>query len=353
MANYTFDTTAEGWTTTDFAWNGANGNPNLGCLFADGSVTPFDYVLSDKTGVSISVGEGDNISFRVRLTGGLDFSMSVALVAFGGETQSAFMTIAPEDFIDGDTGWLFVSNTFSSADTITSLSIRVGNPDLADTLTGAYVDSFYIGEVEGVAELRLLGLTSDNSSLYVTAIEDDTLKCFTYSLSAFGLLSTDTFGTAAYTDPDTFTRGLFPVIKPATDGILYLYGRDGNDKQVWYKEFGGSIGWQDIGPGTATWGTAKYCVALMQFPLRWDVIAAFSDNDIYQTVTGTAAWVKLADAPTNLQAASRHPTSIQESLLAGTAAGTLHYTHNLAQSFDVAGGTIIAGTINHIEMSRY
>lgn len=354
MTHWNFSSGAETWGTAGtMAWTGAAGSPSLGCMWRDGGTAPFDYCESIITGISIPVIVGDLLSFRFRLKGtSAEGASGVALS--GGAGRIASIAAGDIVFTGGDTGWVYVEGTVTTGGTITTLTMRMGDPSFDSNFTAAYFDSVFAAEIAAEPELRTLKMDADNSSLYLTAIEDNTLTLFTIPLSSLVASGTATFGTAAYTDPDTFTRGLFPVIKPGVDGILYLYGRDGNNKQVWYRDHnGGTLGWQDIGPGTATWGTAKYCVALSPFPLRWDVIAAFDDNDIYRTITGTANWVKAADAPTNLRAASRHPTSLQESLLAGTAAGTLHYTHNVGQSFDVAGGTVIAGTINHIEMSRY
>jgi hypothetical protein len=353
MTHYNFDSGVEGWAGTGFAWTGADGSPTAGCLNRAGS---FGTALVSIGGLSIDVSAGFHMEYWVKYAGVLNpiGGGAVYLRAYdsGG---TALATVSLASFAEG----VWTQGLFDFGVTTTPIAtLEMAAVGSANTLTSLSFDSVYVAEFPpphlAFSQVRFLGIDTDNENLYWTSVGNGTLLYHSAALTAPATITDQAaFGTAAYADPDTFVRGLFPAIRPATDGIVYLRGRDGNSKQVWYKDYGGTLGWQDIGPGTATWGTAKYCVGLMQFPLKWDVIAAFSDNDVYRTITGTANWVKAGDAPTNLQAATRHPTSLQESLLAGTAAGTLHYTHNLAQSFDVAGGTIVAGTINHIVMSRY
>lgn len=352
MTSWLFASDNESWGTADFSWTGAAGSPALGCMFANGAVTPFDYVTSARTGLSIAVAEADPLSFRCRFTKSGEIGSFTASLVTG--LGTCFADFDETSFSSDDTGWVVVEGAITSAGTVEAAEIRLGNVDISDVLTGAYFDSVYIAEAPANPQLRILGLAADTTNLYVTTIENSLLTFETRTLASGGITDTDTFGSAAYTDPDSFTKGIYPVVKPNNDKVVYVRGRDASSKQVYYNDLNGTLGWVDVGPGTATWGTAKFAVALMPAPLRplsiSDVVVAFSDNDIYQTLVGTASWTKLADAPVNLRTAARHPTSDSEMLLAGTAAGTLYYTHNLADSFDAAGGTAM-GTINHIEFT--
>jgi hypothetical protein len=136
------------------------------------------------------------------------------------------------------------------------------------------------------------------------------------------------------------------------DQVLYLRGRDGNNVQVQYNDQNGTLGWIDVGPGTATWGTAKYAAALLTAPTYTDdVIAVFSDDDIYRTRFGTETWVKMGDAGTNLRAAARHiGNRFNEILVGGIAAGTAEWSNNFGASFGDVSGTAL-GTINAFEVS--
>lgn len=265
--------------------------------------------------------------------------------------SAAIINQAIQSVASADTGWLTFSVSMPALNVGETIELIQLIQDI--TLIEGAGDLFYADTVVlGISQKRMLGMTSDFTSLYVTSIEGGLITLITHSLTSLLPTGTATFGAAAYTDPDTLTRGLWPVRKPGADQVLYLRGRDGADKHVQYNNLNGTLGWENVG-ATAVWGTAKFCVALM--PSLYQpagVVAAFSDDDVYHTLSGTSAWTKLADAPTGLRAGGRHPTGMDEMLLAGTAAGTLHYTHNLAESFDTTGGTAI-GTINWIEFSRF
>jgi hypothetical protein len=163
------------------------------------------------------------------------------------------------------------------------------------------------------------------------------------------------FGTANYTDPDDLTAGLYPLVKPGTDNVVYGFGggmSGWNNSQIHYNDLNGTLGWQDIGPGTATWGTAKFMTAAMIDPLENDdLVVAFSDDDIYTTPEGTANWVKLGDATQGVRAAGRHPVRDNEILFAGTAGGSAYWSPNWGVTMTDAGGTAL-GTINWVEVSR-
>jgi hypothetical protein len=222
-----------------------------------------------------------------------------------------------------------------------------------------YLDSVYAVDVDPDApapavlpETRYLGMAADYGNLYLTTCAGGTLQFLTLPLGdPITPSGTATFGTATFADVDAGLKGLYPVVRPTVDGVMYAYGRDGNSKQVWYNDTTGTLGFVDVGPGTATWGTDKIAVALMPgvfYPT--DVIVAFSDNDVYQTALGTAPWVKNGDATTGLRVAARVVADDHRLLLAGTAAGTMLYSQNYGVSY-TTGGTA-AGTINAIEVSR-
>lgn len=194
--------------------------------------------------------------------------------------------------------------------------------------------------------IRALGMAADFASLYVTGIKSTMLSLVTIDLATLAASGTATFGTANYTEPDTFTRGIYPAL---TDNYLYIYGRDGNDVQIWYRE---NDVWGEAGPGTATWAADKFCVALLADPLNPnDLISVFHDNDVYRTQVGLLSWNKQGDAAGGLRGGVRHPTQPERVYLAGTAAGELYYSPNLGVSYSSIGGTAIAGTINAIEVS--
>lgn len=196
---------------------------------------------------------------------------------------------------------------------------------------------------------RFLGFDADTGTLMVSGLKDEaTLKLFDYDLSTLTENGTASFGSATDSELDAKTRGIFPVTKPLEDDTWYLYGRDGNNVQVQYNNRNGTLGWTDLGPGTATWGTAKYAVTLLTAPMvSDDVIVAFADADVYRTRYGTETWVKMGTAPTGLRAGARHPTKFNELLLAGTVGGTMHYSPNFGASFTDASHDIAAGSVSH------
>jgi hypothetical protein len=199
---------------------------------------------------------------------------------------------------------------------------------------------------------RFLGFDADNENLYATGLKNaGTLQLFNYDLPTLTEAGTTSFGSGTDAELDARTRGIFPVIKPMADQILYLRGRDGNNVQVQYNDQNGTLGWVDIGPGTATWATDKYAVGLLTAPTYTDdVIAVFSDDDVYRTRFGTASWVKMGDAGGGLRAAARHPNRFNEIIAGGTAAGTVEWSNNFGASFGDVSGTAL-GTINAFEVS--
>lgn len=202
------------------------------------------------------------------------------------------------------------------------------------------------------SELRHLAFDADSSNLYVTANNNGTLQMFTYSLDTLTTSGTTSFGAATYAQIDSQTYGLHPVVEPGSDLVVYLRGRDGNDVQVQFNDLNGTAGWVDKGPGTATWGTAKFATGLHIDPLYTQILnVTFDDNDAYASEDRAATWIKMGDAPGNLRLSAAHPTLPGELYLGGTAAGTVLYTHNYGASYKDVSGTAM-GTINAIEGSR-
>lgn len=355
MTHYTFNFNNQGWSTTDFQWYGSDGSPGLGCMLANGGGSvPFDYVESSITGLSIPVDENDLLSFRAKIVGEpVSNSWSVALVLTGA-TGVCFKNAADIAFSGGTADWFEVTGTVTVAGTITAVDMRIGNPVIDDEIIEAYFDSVYIDESPptGPTEQRYLGIGMDNTYLYITSIDDQTLSLKYYATTDLTAgVGTFTFGTADYGDPDTFTRAIYPAV--VGDLQLYLYGRDGSAIQVQYNDINGTAGWVDVGPGTATWGTAKYCVALMPQPIApRNLIAAFSDDDIYHTVLGIdGGWTKTGDAGTALRTAGRVTTTFHQILVAGQGTAEMYYSQNFGESFTNALSGL-AGTVNAIEVSR-
>lgn len=358
MTHYTFNFNNETWGTADFQWYGGDGSPSLGCMWADGSSVAFDAVSTAISGVSIPVDVDDPLSFRVRITGdwsSVSNSWSAALVISGGLVAGNCTKLGGDfTFTDNDTGWVEVTGAVTTAGTVTGVTFNMGDPALSDWITGVYLDSVYIAETPptGPTARRYLGMGFDNANLYLTAVNDGVLTLEYFALSLPGtILDTFTFGTVAYTDPDTYTRAIYPAV--VADSELYLYGRDGSAVQVQYNDLNGTAGWVDVGPGTATWGTAKFCVALMPQPFApRNLIAAFADDDMYHTVIGVdGGWEKMGDAGTALRTAGRVTTSFHQVLVAGQGTAEMYYSPNYGASFE-AGSTGLAGTVNAIEVSR-
>lgn len=353
MTHWFFDAGAETWDVTQgFAYDA----PNL-CLTA-GTVGGSSLETSI-TGLSVEVQEGDPISAQFRVTIFSDNPSSIGTNLGGAlefrdsddATLGAITLIGTSDAAPYDSGWMFVSGTISTAGTVENARIAVAS----DNFEGSFsLDTIYLDEFPAaLADRRYLGIDADFGHIYLTSITGGSVTYNSVTIGGTAFDGTATFGAADYADPDTFTKGLYPVIRPGVDSVLYLRGRDGNSKQTWYNDLNGTVGWVDIGPGTATWGTAKFAVALMPDQLNpFDVIVAFSDNDVYRTEEGTSNWVKQGDAPSGLRCAARltGTAGFETFLAGGTAAGTAWFTQNMGVSF--TGGGTAAGTINAIEVSR-
>jgi hypothetical protein len=252
-------------------------------------------------------------------------------------------------YTDNDTGWFLVSGTVSMAGTITTVSMRLGEVVGIPWALEMYFDTIYIAESPPATDTarRLLKMDSDGGNLFVSGISGGTLSMYQYSLVGLTVTGTSTFGTCSYADPDTFTRGIFPVARPGGDGILYAYGRDANNVQVQYRDYNGTLGWVDVGAGTAT----KYCVALMPDVFRHDnLIAVFNDGSVYTTDNGTMLWDRQGSVTTTtLRTAARAQTTPEVIYVAGTAAGTIYQSCNNGNTFG-AMGTSTMGTINALEV---
>lgn len=201
-------------------------------------------------------------------------------------------------------------------------------------------------------ELRHLAFDADSSNLYITTNNSGTLQMVTYDLSTLSATGTASFGAATYTEIDDQDYGLHPVVEPGSDLVVYLRGRDGNDVQVQFNDLNGTAGWVDKGPGTATWGTAKFATGLHIDPMNTGSIAVtFDDDDAYLSEDRADTWTKTGDASSDLKLSAGHPTFPGELYLAGTAAGTVLFTHNFGATDSDVSGTAM-GTINAIEASR-
>jgi hypothetical protein len=359
MTHWLFDAGAEGWdVASGFTWDAAS--QSLTAQADDGNAPSTGI-----TGLSEVVSPGDPFGFRLRLVVGTadpgDSAFTMALDGgLGQTTDNINIAVFPYDNI-----FAYYSGTVDAAGTVTAIDF-----DIAWTSPQAltvYLDEVYLNELppSGSPDARYLGIAADFGHVYLTSITGGSLTWYSVPLAGTAAPTptadgTATFGTAAYTDPDTFTRGLYPVVRPGADGVVYVHGRDGSNRQVLLNDLSGTLGFVDVGPGTATWGTAKFCVALMPSQLEpEDVIAAFYDNDIYliqgfiegSAVYGTS-WGKQGDNPTSIRTAARHPTTPDSLYLAGTTTGTINMSVALgAGAFVSIGGTVVTGTINAIEVS--
>lgn len=343
MANYTFGANQQGWTLDAGAeWTGAAGNP-AGCLYMS-NILEGAHI----SGLSIPVGVGDPVSYDYRvvitsLAGTVTGGLSVGL---GPATQFDF-TIAPGYSVPYDSGWQHFDGVMADAGTITGLSL--GQDSSAGGDVEIYYDNIYVAESPPVGDqFRLLGLASDTAYLYLTAIENAVLYARAYDLANLGLQAEVAAGAAAYGDPDTLTKGIWPVAKPGSEGVLFLRGRDGNDVKIQLSDDGGvTFSEQD----DAGWAADKFCVALLPDPLLpGDLVACFADNDLYRSEDSAATWSKTGDSPVTLGEAARHTSTPAELLLAAQAADSLRFTNNYGLSFDDVSDTV--GTVRVIEVSR-
>lgn len=358
MTHYTFDANNESWGTADFQWSGADGSPSLGCMATSGTIAPFNYKTSAISGLSIPVTMGDILTFKCKITGQPDSNSWSAALAITGAAGTCFMNAADMPFSGGSTNWFEVSGSVGGSGTVTTVTISIGNPIIGNQITQAFFDSVYVAESppSTTPQTRYLGMDADNANMYISSIRGGTMTLQYFAIAAPGTLIDQFtgFGTCSYTAPDSYTRGIWPVV--IGDLELYLYGRDGNNKQVQYNDINGTAGWVDEGPGTATWATTKFCVSLMPQPFApLNQIAAFADDDIYQTLSQgtslTSIWAKTGDAGTVLRTAGRVTTEFPKILVAGQGTAQTYYSQNYGVSFANAFSGL-AGTVNAIEVSR-
>lgn len=363
--HWLFGLTTEGWSGTGFVHTGADGSPNAGCLTRVGTPT-FATGQVSITGLNIPISSADVFSFYVKYSGTFSAINGTIGLTLRDSSGSALATIvgSTANITAADT-WFFLDGTGATG-TIASIEINIAG---ANAFTAIYFDTVRVreGPPPGPeADFRILGMAADSGQLYFTAITSGSADPVGTAV-LMGLLLDDllggggvytSFGSLSYTDPDTFTWGIYPVVHPNKDGNIYLRGRDNvygtaGPTQVFFRDYNGTTGWTDKGPGTATWGTAKFAVALMLWPNGPNnVIAVFSDDDSYQNHyagTNSAQWFKRGDATGGARCAARSDFEGNKVLVAGTAAGTVLYTQNEGVSY-TSGGTA-AGTIQAFDWS--
>lgn len=320
-----------------FRWNGS------------GTIQVSAFYLSDSGGTTSIVS---------------DVSMSInsdvcLLIQATKETADGNADGEAEFFIDAVS-----QGSISDADNFNNFGVfdrvHCGFSSQNSTISGTFdYDEFLLDDTiaalcgaAAVNTFRFLGFDADNENLYASGLKDAaTLQLFDYDLPTLTEAGTTSFGSGTDGELDALTRGIFPVIKPMADQVLYLRGRDGNNVQVQYNDQNGTLGWVDLGPGTATWGTAKYAAGLLTAPTYTDdVIAVFSDDDVYRTRFGTQTWVKMGDAGSGLRGGVRHASRFNEIMTGGTAAGTVEWSNNFGATFGDVSGTAL-GTINTFEVS--
>jgi hypothetical protein len=237
-------------------------------------------------------------------------------------------------------------------------NIKVQPQQYASSGSGTvYVDEIKFNDTDtdlfpvgGTNAFRLLGTANDSTILYLTGLKDQaTLQLYRYALDDLSEDATiPTFGATTDSELDALTTELKPIVRPGSDGILFMFGRDGDQYQLQVSTDSGAA-WLDI--SDAAWASDKVCIDLAINPLDpSDLLATFTDNDLYRSVDGGQTWVKTGDAAGTLRRAARYPTRPGELLLAAQAADTAYFTPNAGASFEDVSDTI--GTINAIEVSR-
>ncbi len=221
MANWKFDSNAEGWTNSyGMGWSGFDGSPAPGCMLRNTPGTPFDYVEATLTGLSIPVQAGDNISFRARVKGEWSggFVSGVAFVgsnAINGFVGSAFKTAAEIDLSSGDSGWITVTGTITNTDTIDTLTVRIGDPLGDDTLTFAAFDNLFVAEVETNAARLYWGHNSLQFSKEITGF---------YGVWQDGLAPSNVTSTLQTIALGTHVSNNPHVIKGTYEGGTFVFG---------------------------------------------------------------------------------------------------------------------------------
>ena len=333
------------------AYAGTNGNQIIHFL----DVTDDIYKTAE---ISLGYQGSWEIEARVLSTGGTQTYLTASLGTGERTVELRGLRSSADGQTDGGY-WLYVDG--SLVDSLTSidnydevkpsiLRLKDERPGASQAPTGIfYLDEIQLREDDtpiypAANAFRFLGMAADTGKLYVVGPKDGVLSLYEYDLATLTEGGTvDTFGGATDAEIDSGARGVRPVVGPMADGVLYLFGRDGNDVQVQRDDNGG--GWTDLGPGTGTWVATKVARALMPDALAGaDLIAAFDDDDIYRSYDEGVSWVKMGDAtPTGLAAAARHPTAGNEIILAGDSAGVIYQSHNFGvsdQDISPSGGGV-------------
>jgi hypothetical protein len=350
MVNYNFGLSAEGWS--GMTWEVSVGSPLGGALVAGFGTPTNDFGVNSGGAsigsLSIPVALDDPFSFRVRVINddgsGDSGDVTVSLTANGTyQVSDQFSIVSGVPF---DSGWVYLSDVFPGSDTITDLAFAATASE-PGVLFAVYFDSVYVAESPPTSQLRHLGLSADSTYLYRTSIEDGTLRLRFYDLATLAAQGSSDFGAAAYDDPDNLISGLYPVVKPGADGVVFVFGEDGADAQLLVSPDNGQ-NFSDL--SDAGW-SGKFVVALLIDPLNpADMVAVFADDDIYRSEDGGQTWSKTGDASDTLRKAERHLTEPEELLLAAQAADTLEFTNNYGGTFEDVSETV--GTVNVIRGSR-
>lgn len=348
------------------AFDGSLGNPAAGCAKFY-SETTYTSTLTNNTDTHL-VGAGEGLYFNLRFISNTlyvsDFTSKIfgIFIEFSDAGDLSYLAMGNSYFDAGDpldTGWFQFTFPLSTREGKTINNIHfIAYGDRPDMTLTAYLDSIAFATSPpafdpdaGVAsdELRYIGLAADQVNLYASVNDSGTLKLFVYSLETLAQLTEVSFGAATFAELDDRTRGIFPVVKPGADGVVFLRGRDGSNVAVQRSDDSGAI---FAAKDDGGWTTTKYAVALLINPLDPDdLVAAFDDDDLYQSLDAGETWTKLADAPGTLRAAGRHLVNPDHLLLAEQAADTIHFSPNLGlSSQDVSDAAL--DTINVIEVSR-
>lgn len=143
MTHYLFGASAEGWSTTDVTFNGADGYPSPGCLSYE-NVAPFTTKTTIITGLSISLTFASDLAFATKFTGTLSaFNGSISLAAYDASNN----LLAAGSLTTGSISpgvWKVGYGIVSTEGTAAKLEMKVVGANNA--LTGIFFDSVYVNE---------------------------------------------------------------------------------------------------------------------------------------------------------------------------------------------------------------
>lgn len=183
---------------------------------------------------------------------------------------------------------------------------------------------------------QTLGMDSDRGNLYITGHRNgSTLQLYSYDLeSLVESLVAGEFGSVTNDDIETLSGGVFPRLRPGSDGIVWLYGLDGNGTQVQKNDLSGVTGWVDL--SDISWATMV--VQLLIDPLKPDrLLALLTNDDIYASNDGGGNWSKVSDGPFTLRISQHRPINSREVVLVGQGNNEIEYSHNYGEtSIDIA-----------------